>query len=258
NNLKNIKINSYEIPSYFADELGSIQIQLTNEHHKYLTRFIHIEINTSEFEIEKEIEIIKNRDNITVTCKILKSSRGLFPYPRIKIYSTFPFGLFYCWQIHDWQMSYFVYPERVGDIKVPQAFEEIEKELKLPLWLKKDNQNDEFFMHKEYNESDNFKRIDWKVFARKNKFYTKIFSSAEPKIIYVDLNSELDHLNGIPMEIKLKQITKWLFDAHKINTPCLIKTYNGKFSLLNGKNDYELIFQTLALHSIKGGVSIDN
>ena len=172
NNLKNIKIKIYEIPSYFADEPGTIEIQITNEHHNYLSRFVQIQINTSEFEIDKEVESIKNKETITVICKILKSSRGFFPYPRIKVYSTFPFGLFYCWQIHDWQMSYFVYPERSGTIKVPQTIEEIEKELKDSTWLKKDNQNDEFLMHKEYTDSDNFKRIDWKVFARKNKLYT--------------------------------------------------------------------------------------
>lgn len=249
NNIKHLQVENYQIHSTFLDQTPKVTITLKNAHDSFFIRYLKV---TVEDENQKIISEIKPLKQTTVTLPLLVKSRGLISFPKITLSTTFPFGLFYSWKRVLWKNHFIVYPARTGDLDFPQSNSTEENEFQIRNSQSQKNANDEFIMHKEYSNTDNFKRIDWRVFARKNKLYTKVFSNEETKLIFISINSYLNDVDNDTFEKNLSQLTKWIFEAQKNNYICAVQFKDQTLKIPETPKDYELVYEYLALLQNEG------
>ncbi|MCB0370638.1 MAG: DUF58 domain-containing protein [Bdellovibrionales bacterium] len=245
NNIKFIKVESYQIDHFFKDQKGKLKVTLKNEHRRYLSRYVYLKVSkTNQIKL---IPQILPQQSITLYFDIQSEQRGLFAFPEISIYTTFPFEIFYSWKKSNWSLNYFVFPEREGDDQPPIIDEKaLEKESLFTNQLNL-SQGVDFLYHREFVPGDNFHRIDWKVFARKNKFYVKTYDNPNSAIYLIDLPVLLDQANGNVLERKINQITKWIYTAQTDNLPCMIQFFDSKLTLLKTPKEFQSIYEKLAL-----------
>lgn len=249
NNIKHLYVEGFQISSTFLDQLPKIQLTLNNQHNKFFVRFIDIQINGKT---QKQIPELKPGEHLTIIIPLPAESRGLIAYPKVTLSTTFPFGIFYSWKRINWKNHFFVYPARQGELDFPQDSQLAENENQL-LHAKANKASDgEFIMHKEYSPSDNFKRIDWRVFARKNKLFTKVYSEHQTRLIFIHLDELLNLQSPESFEKSLSQITKWIFTAQKNNFICAIKFNDQPMILPETPREYESIYEKLALLKYQG------
>ena len=245
NNMKHLRIDSFFIPSFFLDQKGKICITIKNEHLKYHSRFVYLSIQ--QFKIKKEILLIKPLETISLFIDFEAEQRGLFPYPQVNLGTTFPFGIFYSWKRIGRKLNYFVYPFRDGNKDLPYSDLNESKDPSIINKITESSLDGDFTMHKDYTQHDSFKRIDWKVFARKNKLYVKVYDKESRQILFINFEEHLRDLDSSSFEKKISQLTKWISIALKNTIPCFIKFKHKKIELLQTPKDYENIFQMLAL-----------
>tara|TARA_B110001454_G_scaffold219202_1_gene252036 strand:+ start:128619 stop:129386 length:768 start_codon:yes stop_codon:yes gene_type:complete len=245
NNIKSVEISELFIRNFFQDETGSIKITLQNNHSKYFARFIQVEL--TDFKISAVIPEIPPNSFKTIELPLTQMTRGRHAYSRIHLSSKFPFNLFYSWKRLSWPEQFFVYPAREGTQDPPYSSEEeLSKKLDLTS-AHLDSKSDSFFGHREYNRYDNYKRIDWKVFARKNKLYVKTYETESSRICYVDFKDYF--INRADIEKRLTQLTKWIFEAQKWNTLFVIKTAEDEILFLDDRKKCETTFEKLSVIS---------
>lgn len=247
NNIKSVEISEYFIGNFFQDENGSIKVTLQNNHSKYSARFIQVDI--VDFDLKTVVSEIPPNSYKTVEFSLHQKNRGQFEYSKIVLSSKFPFNLFYSWKRLTWAEDFYVYPARDGAQEPPYSSEdELSKKLDLTS-AHLDSKSDNFLGHKEYTPFDNYKRIDWKVYARKNKFFVKTFETESSRICFVDF---LDFFKKVPdLEKRIRQLTKWVFDAQKGNALFLIRNENDEIMFLDDRKKYEFILKKLSTLSAK-------
>lgn len=247
NNIKSVEISELFIRNFFQDETGSIKITLQNNHSKYFARFIQIEF--SDFDVKTTIPEIPPSSFKTVEVSFSKNLRGQYVYPKINLSSKFPFNLFYSWKHLGWGEKFYVYPAREGSQEPPYSSEdEISKKLDLTL-AQLDSKSDNFLGHKEYNQFENYKRIDWKVYARKNKLFVKTFETESSRICFIDFQEYFKNLTDV--EKRIKQLTKWIFEAQKWNILFVIKTKTDEVTFLDDRKKFETEFEKLSILSVQ-------
>lgn len=247
NNIKSVEISELFIRNFFQDETGSIKVTLQNSHSKFFARFIQIEI--VDFRLKATVPEIPPNSFKTVELSFSQPQRGRFVYPKIILSAKFPFNLFYSWKRLSWGEKFYVYPAREG-IQEPPYSSEDELSKKLDLTSSRfDSKSDNFLGHKEYTPYDNYKRIDWKVFARKNKLYVKTFETESSRICFVDFPEYFKNISDI--EKRVRQLTKWIFEAQKWNTLFVIKNEDNQITFLDDRKKFEAVFEKLSLISAK-------
>jgi hypothetical protein len=245
NNIKSVEISEFFIRCFFQDETGSIKITLQNNHSKYFARFIQIEF--SEYNIKTTIPEIPPNSFKTVEINLTRNHRGQYDYPKINLSSKFPFNLFYSWKRLGWGEKFYVYPAREGS-QVPPYSSEDELSKKLDLTSAQiDSKSDNFLGHKEYTQFENYKRIDWKVYARKNKLFVKTFETESSRICFIDFSEYFKNFSDV--EKRIKQLTKWIFEAQKWNTLFVIKSENEEVTFLDDRKKFETVFKKLSVLS---------
>jgi hypothetical protein len=155
--------------------------------------------------------------------------------------------LFYSWKRLAWGERFFVYPAREGSQEPPFSSEdELSKKLDLTS-AQLDSKSDNFLGHKAYNQFENYRRIDWKVFARKNKLFVKTFETESSRICFIDFSDYFKNISDV--EKQIKQLTKWIFEAQKWNTLFVIKTETEEITFLDDRKKFETVFEKLSVLS---------
>lgn len=245
NNIKSLEISEFFIRNFFQDETGSVKITLHNNHSKYFARFIQLEVVDTG--IKTLIDEIPPNTFKTVEISFNQKNRGRYSYPKVVVSTKFPFNFFYSWKRLSWNEQFFVYPAREGTAEPPYTSEDdLAKKVDLTTSLNASN-SDNFLGHREYNSYDNYKRIDWKVFARKNKLFVKTYEDEASRICFVDFS---EYFKGFgDFEKQVKQLTKWIFDSQKWNTIFVVRVSESDVTFLDDRKKFEIIFEKLSLFS---------
>ncbi len=148
--------------------------------------------------------IVRAKGNATVIAKIFSKPRGRYKINRVRLSSTFPFGIVQLTRIFEIEREFYVYPRILGTQAWPEGGRAFVGEGEVGL-----GSGEDFTEHREYRDGESQRRIDWKVFARTNSLYVKEFSGgAEDALIFnwqdVVAKDE-DSIAG--------QIGKWLQEA---------------------------------------------
>lgn len=178
---------------------------------------IQFNLNLKENFIKKEIVVessessLKDKQTISfgksfISTRVEYPKRGIYQIDRIKLSTTFPFGLFYSWKYVDINKSMFVYPKisSSSEVHLTKYMDETEYNSLNKVGTNKD----EFFEHKKAQDGDSWKQIDWKAYSRGMGLLTKTYTENQSLGYFfsIDLNTN---------EKELEQITNSLFHCYK-------------------------------------------
>lgn len=133
------------------------------------------------------------------------TSRGLFHPGRLRIFTTFPLGLFHAWALVDLDVHCLVYPRPEGGaVPLPLA-QSVGGE-----GMASGAGEEDFAGLRTFNPGDSPRRVAWKVYARNEVMLAKQFSGSAAAEIWLDL---LDVPASLGLEARLSRVTRWVIDA---------------------------------------------
>ncbi|OUR97091.1 hypothetical protein A9Q84_12225 [Halobacteriovorax marinus] len=110
----------------------------------------------------------------TIDVSIMQLKRGVSAFPRLKVQTTYPLGIFKSWKYLDIENSLNTYPRKVILEESETIFSQQDTNMGENSTL---NRNlDEFLEHRKFRETDSWKQIDWKAFARGRGLLTKTYT----------------------------------------------------------------------------------
>ena len=136
---------------------------------------------------------------------IKAEQRGLLYAGRIKVFTTFPLGLFNAWSTIDMKIPCLVYPRPAGQNAFP-AF----KLTDATGIQGTASGTDDFIGFRNYQTGDSIKDIAWKAYAQQKGLFVKRFTGSGSNKIHLSW-SDVSHLTDI--ESRLSQLCCWLIEA---------------------------------------------
>jgi uncharacterized protein (DUF58 family) len=241
NNLKSIKVEkmSVELCPEFSSTQGKVWVKSENSD------------SHNQIEIRPQIKKAKNFHFTieTLSRKSLKIQtfsfqglgRGKYEVGKVKLSTTFPFGLFYAWKIQTIKDLYYVYPQPISHSSSEYSF-------KLGDSFEKRNgtKGEDYTQHNKYKIGDSPKHIDWKALAKGRGLLTKEFKDGDRQSIIIDF----DKIPGGIKE-KLEQISFWILDCEKTQKYYSIKLKDRVLGPAIGINHKNKCLQALAEFEVK-------
>ncbi len=199
-NLARIALQPGKATSVFAGEYAGFRIVVDNP--SRFTRFslavqiagrqpVYFDLppaNTSEIEV-----------------RIPATTRGLLYPGRLRLFTTYPLGLFYAWALVDLDLHCLVYPQpEPGRVQLPP-----------PQTISGDGSatgggEEDFAGLRTFHPGDSPRRIAWKAFARSEIFLSKQFSGSAATELWLDFGDIADVLG---LEKKLSRLTRWVIES---------------------------------------------
>lgn len=147
--------------------------------------------------------------------------------PRVRISTTYPLGIFRAWKYIDSKSDLIVFPKRIEAGKDFYGSSFIHSD-SLSIGQKSETK-DEFLDHRLFRESDSWKHIDWKAFARGKGLLTKNFSGKVGDVITLEV------FRGDSLE-SLGVVTSKLFNCCEKSRPSVLICDGDIVSRGSGKN----------------------
>ncbi len=111
---------------------------------------------------------IKEQKESSTLGEVRFNKRGVYRWEKILISCNAPFGLYQTFKVTSFEGENFVYPELLKNFSIPDLHK-LRQEGEIQIGQK----GEDDFKDLERNMGEDLKRVDWKVFARKNEFFSK-------------------------------------------------------------------------------------
>ena len=242
-NLAGLLLNQAPALPVFSGELANFPLVLDNRN-SYLRVSISFIKTRKKWRLVADVLKSTKREVPLATCDVdvnnfnrvelpLKTDqRGLLYAGRIKVFTTFPLGLFKAWSYLETKQPCLVYPKPAGHKTFP-AFK-----------LTDGNGiqgntagTDDFIGFRNYHPGDSIKDIAWKTYAQQKGLFIKRFSGCGADKLHLDWN-DVAHMADI--EARLSQLCLWIIEAeaqslqYSLETPeVYIEAGNGEEHLHN-------------------------
>lgn len=131
-------------------------------------------------------------------------ARGVHPVPRLKISSSYPSGLFFCWSWLYFGAEMVVYPH-------PQDFSASKGGHGGDIGSTQQAGDADFYGHRNHQPSDSPQRISWKALARTGTLYSKEFSQPKSQQFVLDYHQ----LSALNHEQRLSQLCFWILECEQ-------------------------------------------
>lgn len=136
--------------------------------------------------------------------------RGWMPMPRLRFYSTSPFGLFRAWSWITPDQHVLVYPRILRDGQ-PPAHSDDPRERAAG--------GDEFAGLHAYRPGDPIRHVAWKASARHDQLLVREFDRATPG---QPLRFDWRDLSGLDRETRISRLAGWVCDAYAAGRPWIL------------------------------------
>lgn len=130
--------------------------------------------------------------------------RGRQNLPRIRISTTFPFGLFRAWTWLHAEETLLVYPVPRGPLPMPMGTSDRSDGVS-----KRQAGNDELAGLRSFRDGDSPRQVAWKVYARGLPMLVKEYTGGSSQVLHFDFTAT----PGSSAEGRLQQLTRWIVDA---------------------------------------------
>ena len=205
-NTEKVGKTQMNIRDFYAHETGEAVVQVENP-----SRTDLFDIQMTYQKNSTQIEKIEALSSATARIHFQNQERGEHEAKKIKIESTFPYGLLRSWKHQSIETKYYVYPSPQGNPTFPSegaASDEGE--------ITSIQNQGEFIQHRNYQNSDSFRRIDWRAYARSQKWLVQQKEeNADGSLLF---NIQMtQHLSDF--EKRLQQMSLWIQLAEQKNRP---------------------------------------
>lgn len=140
----------------------------------------------------------------SLTLAYRTDKRGVHHIPRITISTVFPLGLFRAWSYVRLNNAFLVYPEPVGESRLPYQWNQEQQQLR-----GYHKGSDDFAGLYTYTPGDPLGHIHWKAYAREQGLHTKKFGGNNEQELWLDWRV----FNKPGTEARLSQLAKWVLEA---------------------------------------------
>lgn len=183
----------------FAKSKGTLRVTLQND--ATFTRYA-IEIEPADRQLGHAD--IRPRDQAQVDVAIDAETRGIHRIDRVKISTTFPFGLFRAWGWLHMPIEMIVYPRAHGALPMPMdsGFKSGDRSQGLA-------GSDEWLGLRPFREGDSPRQVAWKQYARGAPLLVKEYSAMGAELRVFDFS----RLDSLGVEARLEQLSRWVVDA---------------------------------------------
>lgn len=239
-NIAGLGLDASASPAVFSGELAHFTVHLNN-HSKHARYAIWIGFKKSSMKL---VDIPADTSlNLTLATKT--DQRGWMHSPRIRLQTTFPFGLLKAWSYWQTAQKILVYPApEQNPPPLPFAAEgasctEIDSVAG----------DDEFSGLRHYRAGDSLKHLAWRQIARQSgggneMLISKHFESGQRRICFLDYAS-LPAQMGV--EKKLSRLCAWVRAAEKEHVSYVFRLGRHQFAQNSGEDYQRACLTALAL-----------
>lgn len=245
-NLSGIDVRAIGCRSAFVGEPARMVLQLTNSSRR--TRYnIAVELPLDDHPagfVDKTLFQLRPAEPSMIEIAVPLSQRGRYEIGRIRLSTTFPFGLFRSWCWWTIGMTYFAYPRPKGELRLPLAGVADSVDVSSND-SGKESCGADFSGHKVYEFGDSLRHVNWRLVARGYAPHVKQFRGSHFQMVGIDF----DRLGGIPdLEQRLCQVSKWIKVCRQNNLPFQVKLSNKEiYSYTTPDDDPRACLERLAV-----------
>ncbi|WP_347355711.1 DUF58 domain-containing protein [Bdellovibrio sp.] len=198
-NMDVVRADGIEAPDLFANEEGSVRIDLENP--TDIPAWEVEAVFAKSRETTPRISLApKSQESLSL--KFIPPIRGYISLPRITLQSAYPFGLLRAWKYAVADEKILVFPQRKGDVEFP--VDSVSGEGAQQSGLFRD--------HRSFQSADPLSRIDWRASARRQELLVKNYEEPEKPALHFswDQTSYLEDA-----ESRISQLCLWIDLAAK-------------------------------------------
>jgi uncharacterized protein (DUF58 family) len=145
------------------------------------------------------------RQTSVATLRVRTQHRGRLTLGRIRIFTTFPLGLFVAWSNVELDLQCLVFPRpESGRVPLPAPRPGDAEGLEMA------QGQDDFAGLRKYQPGDSLRHVAWKAVARGQAVMTKQFSGLAAGELWLDWDSLT---RDLPIEARLSRLTRWVLEA---------------------------------------------
>ncbi|PRC92542.1 DUF58 domain-containing protein [Solimicrobium silvestre] len=240
-NLAGLGLDASGSPAVFSGELAHFSVHLNN-HSKRARYAIAIGFDKSSMQMVD----IPEHSSHSMTLATQTTQRGWMPCPRIRLQTSFPFGLLNAWSYWKTTQKILVYPApELNPPPLPYAAMSASgHELTAG--------QDEFSGVRNYQVGDSLKQLAWRQMARQSAggnevLLSKHFEGGLKKICVLDFD---DLPLQFGAEQKLSRLCAWLLKAEQEQVSYAFKLGAEQFALNSGEDHQRCCLTALALFGI--------
>jgi len=197
-NLKGIQIETFKFPLVEEGKKGEALVWIKNnnkeDRHQIIFESKHLGDNFN-FQVDR----LPAQSLTPIRFSFQAGKFGKKNITKIQTSTTFPFGLFRSWRNQSVDSCIHIYPEKKGSKVLPSTYP-------LDHYGNQQEKGDDFSEHKNYEQGDSIKNIDWKAYARGRPLMTKVFSEGANQILSLNLSE----IESGSYKSKLNQLSLWV------------------------------------------------
>jgi uncharacterized protein (DUF58 family) len=198
-NLLRTSFVSASAPPMFAGARGVLYITLGND-----TRFARFGIEVVALDGTPGRVDIPVNGQTQASVPLPVSKRGVLRIDRLRVSTTYPYGMFRAWAWVHMPIEVLVYPHPHGS--VPMPLESGHKAGSRAMALAG---ADEWRSLRPFRDGDSPRQVAWKAYARGAPLLVKEYSALGADLRLFDF-AQLPHLD---LEARLEQLARWIVDA---------------------------------------------
>ena len=199
-NLARMQVAAGRAQPVFAGQEGLFAVLLTNP-----TRLPRFSIALQRAESQTVYVDIAGGTPLAAEIRAPTSRRGRIALGRLRIFTTFPLGLFYAWSNVELDADCVVYPKpEVGNLPLPAPT------LGARAGVESGSGQDDFAGLRKYQAGDSLRHVAWKAVARGQPVLTKQFSGLAEGELWLEWDRTPASLG---IEGRLSRLARWILDA---------------------------------------------
>lgn len=236
--LEGLEVRSGRVDPVFAGQVAHFGLTLRN-----VARAPRIGLTLTLDERNLARTDVAAEDDATVVLAQAAPRRGWLTARRFGLHTTYPFGLFraWCWIRMDLRCLVYPAPAAPGARPPPQPADQGQGRAD-------ESGLEDFSGLREYRPGDAPRHIAWRVFARRDELAVKQFAGSTALARRLDF----DALQGLDVEQRLSQLTRWVLDAHAENESFALALPGVEIPYGQGAGHRDRCLEALALFQTTG------
>jgi uncharacterized protein (DUF58 family) len=164
--------------------------------------------------------------------------RGLFRLKMIEVQSSYPLGLFSASAFFKVDLPFYIYPEPIGDDKLPGfssiSSDETSADSTAP--------GDDFFGLRPYQPGEPLRHVAWKAYARGRPLMVKQFAGGGgPQLVLAE-----EPIRHLEVEARISQLTRWALIANEQQLKFGLDIKSAQIASAVGPVHLQRVLQALA------------
>ncbi|QNK00847.1 DUF58 domain-containing protein [Dyella telluris] len=227
--LNGLRLTSIRHGHAIAGEPMVLQLVFTGGDHAHAS--IHAEMDG-----QAEAFSVGTHGEVVVSMSLPTEHRGWQPLPRIKLWSSWPLGLFLAWSWTHPDQSVLVWPRPETGGPPPVLPSDEGKQQRL-------HQGEDVAALRSYRAGDPQRHIAWKHSARHENLLVKDFEQPEAQ---EEWRLDWRQLSQLVPDMRIARLARWLGEAEAVGRPTSLWLPNEDIGLGHGRSHYAHCMNALA------------